>query len=72
MTTGKNASPRLIDYFEGNHHVSIDEKEDSDEYAGEVKYLALDLLKAACKALLQSKTIKVYLKERDGIKSKRL
>ena len=44
----------------------------SDEYAGDVRYLALDLLKAACKALLQSKTIKVHLKERDGIKSKRL
>lgn len=35
----------------------------SDEYADAVKYLALDLPKAACKALLQSKTIKVHLKE---------
>ena len=29
MNTGNNASLRLIDYFEGNHHVSIDEKEEN-------------------------------------------
>ena len=27
MTTRNNASLRLIDYFEDNHHVSIDEKD---------------------------------------------
>ena len=29
MTTGNDASLRLIDYFEGNHHISIYEKEEN-------------------------------------------
>lgn len=66
MTAGKKCLPETDCLFFKVTITFPSEKKKkiiSDKYADTVKYLALDLSKAACKALLQSKTMKVHLKE---------